>query len=176
MSHGHPQVGEADGGGHGFACEDEVEEATLAWQAGVMFRITLAPAVAFLKACLEEVLAEPWSLFDEGVFVSSLEDLAEDSVGLEEDGLWDDGVAVRARNGPGGDVLWGVARRFGLFFAPSQGVVEEYFGDVGAAPGDVEDGLAAGVLHLGPDSMVVVARSKVRAEGFGDERASQEFQ
>ena len=68
-------------------------------------------------------------IFIELAVVSSLEDLAEDFVGLEEDGLWDDGVAVRARNGPGGDVLWGAARRLGLFFAPSQGIVEEYFGD-----------------------------------------------
>ena len=51
------------------------------------------------------MLAEPWSLFDKGVFVSSFEDLTEDFVGLEEDGLWDDGVAVHARNSPGGDVL-----------------------------------------------------------------------
>ena len=59
----------------------------MAWQAGVVICITLAPAL--LKARLEgEVLAEPWSLFDKGVFVSSLEDLAEDYVGLEEDGLW----------------------------------------------------------------------------------------
>ena len=107
VGHSHPQVGEADGGGSGgFACEDEVEEATLAWQAGVVFRITLAPAVSLLKARLEEeVLAELWSLFDKGVFVSSLEDLTEDFVGLKEDGLWDDGVAVHARNSPGGDVL-----------------------------------------------------------------------
>ena len=177
VSHGHPQVGEADGGGSGgFACEYEVEEAALAWQAGVVFRITLAPAVALLKARLEEeVLAEPWSLFDEGVFVSSLEDLTEDFVGLEEDGLWDDGVAVRARNGPGGDVLWGAARRLGLFFAPSQGIIEEDFGDVGATPSDVEDGLAAGVLHLGPDSGGCGCRLE-GLDGFGDERASQEFQ
>ena len=63
-----------------------------------------------------------------------------------------------------------------MLLAPSQGVVEEDLGDVGAAPGDVEDGLTAGVLRLGPDSMVVVAGSEVRAEGFGNKRASQEFQ
>ena len=55
-------------------------------------------------------------------------------------------------------------------------LLREYFGDVGATPGDVEDSLAAGVLHLGPDAMVVVASSEVRAEGFSNERASQEFQ
>ena len=63
-----------------------------------------------------------------------------------------------------------------MLLAPSQGVVEEDLGDIGAAPGDVKDGLTVGVLRLGPDSMVVVASLKVRAEGFGDERASQEFQ
>ena len=61
-----------------------------------------------------------------------------------------------------------------MLLAPSR--VAEPLGDVGAAPGDFEDGLAAGVLHLGPDSMVVVASLKVRAEGFGNKRASQEFQ